>query len=128
MFEKLEILQMAQAMASHAGLRQNAVSQNIANADTPGYKARDVTSFADTYKGTDDSTALRTTRAGHMGGSNVYNASVTVDSSPGNTSPNGNSVSLEDQMVKGVEVRQEHDLALAVYKTSMTILRTSLGK
>ncbi|MGO4851657.1 FlgB family protein [Phaeovulum sp. W22_SRMD_FR3] len=128
MFEKLEILQMAQAMASHAGLRQNAVSQNIANADTPGYKARDVASFADTYQSTDGSTALRTTRSGHIGGSNVYNASVTVDSSPGTTSPNGNSVSLEDQMVKGVEVRREHDLALAVYKTSMTILRTSLGK
>lgn len=128
MFEKLEILQMAQSMASHASLRQNAVSQNIANADTPGYKARDVASFTDTYKGTEDSAALRTTRAGHVGGSNVYSASVTIDSSPGTTSPNGNSVSLEDQMVKGVEVRREHDLALAVYKTSMTILRTSLGR
>lgn len=50
MFNKIEVMQMAQAMATHAGLRQTAVSQNIANADTPGYKARDVAEFAATYE------------------------------------------------------------------------------
>ena len=45
MFEKLEIFRMAHAMSVHAGARQSVVAQNIANADTPGYAARDVRPF-----------------------------------------------------------------------------------
>ena len=31
-------------------------------------------------------------------------------------------------MVRGAEVRQSHDLALGVYRKTMDILRTSLGR
>lgn len=127
MFEKLEILQMAQAMASHAMLRQNAISQNVANADTPGYAARDVESFADTYDATGDH-QLKATRPGHLGAQGTFTAQEITRHDPGTMSPNGNSVSIEDEMVKGVEVKQQHDLALAIYKSSMGILRTSLGR
>lgn len=127
MFEKLEIMQMAQAMASHAALRQNAVSQNIANADTPGYAARDVASFADTYAAADGA-SLGATRAGHIGARDRFSASIVERPQPGTRSPNGNSVSLEAEMVKGVEVKRQHDLALAIYKSSMGVLRTSLGR
>ena len=46
----------------------------------------------------------------------------------GAETPNGNSVSLEDQMIRAAEVRQSHDLALGVYRKTMDILRTSLGR
>ena len=42
--------------------------------------------------------------------------------------PNGNGVSLEEEMLKSVEVKRQHDRALAIYKSSMNILRTSLGR
>ena len=41
MFEGLEIFQLAGGVARHAASRQAVVAQNIANADTPGYRARD---------------------------------------------------------------------------------------
>ena len=46
MFEKLELTRMAQALASHAGTRMGVIAENVANADTPGYKAKDIGSFA----------------------------------------------------------------------------------
>ena len=45
MFEKLELTRMAQALAAHAGARMAVIAQNVANADTPGYKAKDLPDF-----------------------------------------------------------------------------------
>ena len=42
--------------------------------------------------------------------------------------PVGNTVSLETEMMKAVEVRHDHEMALSVYQTSLGILRTSLGR
>ncbi|MBW0158093.1 FlgB family protein [Sedimentimonas flavescens] len=125
MFDRLEIMQMAQSMARHAALRQTAVTQNIANADTPGYRARDAASFAQTYEA-DDAMALRQSRASHLGAEVSASAKLLVQD--GTPSPNGNSVSLEEEMVRAVDIRREHDLALSIYKSSLGILRNSLGR
>ena len=50
MFEKLELTRMAQAMAAQAGARMGVIAQNVANADTPGFKAMDVTSLAEAHR------------------------------------------------------------------------------
>jgi flagellar basal-body rod protein FlgB len=47
MFDRLEIFSLASAQARHAAARQAVVAQNIANSDTPGYRARDIGDFAD---------------------------------------------------------------------------------
>ena len=46
----------------------------------------------------------------------------------GAETPNGNSVSLEDQMMRAAEVRQEHDLALGVYTKTLEILRAAVTR
>ena len=127
MFEKLEITRMAQALAAHAGARQGAVAQNIAQADTPGYRAVDVPDFAATYRDANSGMALRATRPGHIGseGGPPEFATRTVR---GAASPDGNTVSVESEMVKAVEVRQEHEMALAIYRSVSDVLRTSLGR
>lgn len=107
MFQKLAIVGMAQALAAHAGTRQGIVAQNVANADTPGYKARDLQSFADAYEGGRAEV--------------VQTASALAD-------PNGNTVSLESEMVKAADIKQQHDMALSVYSAASDILRTSLGR
>ncbi len=127
MFEKLEITAMAQAMASHAGARLGAISQNMANADTPGYKARDVADFSTVWDSGHQGGGMRTTRKGHLG-SGGQTMTPEIIASSGATSPNGNSVSLEGEMVKAVAVRQQHDMALAIYRNTSDIIRASLGK
>lgn len=125
MFEKLEITRMAQTLAAHAGQRMGVIAQNVAHADNPGYKARDLPDFAKTYA-EQHGAGLRTTRAGHIGagGTRMAEAEVLRISD----SPNGNSVSLETEMVKAAEVRQQHDMALSIYRNTSDILRLALGR
>ncbi len=129
MFDKIAIMRMAHGLASHAAERQAVIARNIANADTPGYRTLDIPSFADTFDPA-RSGQLRITRPGHIGADGQASrlqhqrASATATES----APNGNSVSLEMEMVKSTEARRAHDLALAVYSSSLDILRTSLGR
>ncbi len=46
----------------------------------------------------------------------------------GERDPNGNSVSLETEMLNAVSAKRQHDRALAIYKSSLTVLRASLGR
>ncbi len=126
MFEKLQITAMAQSMASHAGARMGLIAQNVANADTPGFKAMDLPSFAEAYRAADP-LALRQTRAGHLA---EFEAPTLIQPrrSGGAEAPNGNSVSLEEEMVKAASARQDHEMALAIYRNTSDIIRASLGR
>lgn len=128
MFEKPEVLKIASSLAAHAAARQSAIARNVANADTPGYRARDLPDFAETYRA-DDAAPPRRTRAGHLGAAPGPAVPAAAERVGGGTmSPNGNSVSLEGEMVKAADVKREHDLALAIYGKSLAILRASLGR
>jgi len=43
-------------------------------------------------------------------------------------SPNGNTVSLEAEMIRSTELRQQHDMAIGIYQKSLQIMRTSMGR
>lgn len=130
MFESLDVLRQAQAMAAHAGARQSAIARNVANADTPGYRPTDLLPFAQAYRAADMAFAQRATRPGHFGPAGA--AAVVKDHllTPvqGATSPNGNGVSIEAEMMKAAEVRHQHELALSIYQNALGILKTSLGR
>ncbi|GHC29773.1 MAG: flagellar basal body rod protein FlgB [Rhodobacterales bacterium 65-51] len=126
MFEKLELVRMAQAMAVHAGARQAEIARNVANADTPGFKARDLPPFAEVYDASQD--ALRRTRPGHLLSGETDGPAPVLRTQRGAAAPNGNTVSLETEMVKSVEVGQQHEMALGIYRSAASILRTSLGR
>ncbi len=126
MFENLDVFKISSAMAKHAGERQAVISQNVANADTPGYHARDLASFSSSYE-TAETMAPKMTRAGHLSGdTNGRLTSFHTDKL--SNSPNGNTVSIEDQMLKATETIRQHDRALAIYKSALGVLRSSLGR
>jgi flagellar basal-body rod protein FlgB len=127
MFDRPEVLRMAGSLAAHASDRQAVVARNVANADTPGYRAQDLHRFAEVYRtaGTAD---MRRTRDGHIGAEEAGRTSAAVVDAGGAASPNGNTVSLEDEMIRAVEVKRGHDVALAVYRTSLDLLRASIGR
>lgn len=132
MFQNLDVFRMADAMARHAGKRQALTARNLANADTPGYKAQDLQPFSETLKPGSGFTAQRASRPLHLNGDRsgataIKSASVTTDSSAP-SDPNGNSVAIEGEILRGVEAKRQHDQALAIYRSSLTILRTALGR
>jgi flagellar basal-body rod protein FlgB len=125
MFEKLELTRMAQALAAHSGARMSVIAQNVAHADTPGFKSQDLPSFDKVFAAA--ATELRTSRPGHLGASSE-SVVLVPERAPGGESPNGNTVSLEGEMVKSVEARQSHEMALAIYRATSDVIRASLGR
>lgn len=128
MFDRLEIFRMAQGLAVHSAARQATIAENIANADTPGYRARDLQSFSESYQLRGDA-AMRVTRAGHLPASVSPQApfDTLIAERPGATAPNGNSVSLEQEMMQAAMTKGQHDRALAVYKSALTVIRTAVN-
>jgi flagellar basal-body rod protein FlgB len=124
MFGDLKLLNMASALARHAANRHQVLASNIANADTAGYKAKDIEPFAEAFLRSQSShVRLATSTAGSNGDSWRI-----VYSDASGASPNGNSVSLEDQMIRTAEAQQSHAAATAIYKKSIEILRMTLGR
>lgn len=118
MFDRLEIFALASARAQHAAARQAVVAQNIANADTPGYRAQDITDFMDTWSRLQSSPARDADGARPLG---MIDAGTPA-------APNGNTVSLELEMLRGIDAQRAHSRALQIYGSALSILRTSIGR
>lgn len=123
----LSLLNLASALAAHASARQQVIAENVAHADTPGYRARDVADFASILESA-PAFAARTTRPGHVAFGAEGGLEPREAAAFGTETPNGNSVSLEDQMLRAAAVRQEHDMALGVYSKTLDILRTTVAR
>lgn len=108
--------------------RQEILARNIANSDTPKYKAEDIAKF-------DFKQILRqrrvlpvnvaVTNAAHLQGQRTQGRDFKVaeDRRPYETAPDGNSVVLEEQMVKSNETAVTHNLMVALYKKHLAMLR-----
>lgn len=128
MFQTPDVFSMASAMVSNAAASMSAIAQNVANADTPGYRAKSTADFASAYQDASNHLVLTASRPGHLSGSAVGFDTSLGERQGGHMSPNGNNVSLEDEMMAAAIVRKDHDTALAIYKKSLDILRASLGR
>lgn len=128
MMHEIDILNMANGLAAHAGRRQAVIAENVAHADTPGYRAKDLVPFSETWDRSSFFPA-HATRAGHAGfGSDLpAPAAERFVTALGASSPNGNTVSLEDQMVRAGETKLDHDMALSVWRSALGMLRSALG-
>ncbi|MCU0800328.1 MAG: FlgB family protein [Rhodobacteraceae bacterium] len=127
MFEKLEITAMAQAMAAHAGNRLGVIARNVANADTPGFRRQDIADFDQVWR-EGGAEGLRSTRPGHIGAAAPAMGGLAAQTVRGHGSPNGNTVSVEAEMRHAVEARQQHEMALAIYRGTSEVIRASLGR
>lgn len=126
MFESLEVSKMARALAAHSGARLGVIAENIANADTPGFKAKDLADFESVWRDAGGA-GMKATRAGHLHGNALSEAPVLVRRD-GPASPNGNTVSLQGEMMRAAQVRQDHDTALAIIKNAGDVIRAALGR
>ena len=110
----------------HLSERQRLISENIANASTPGYRPRDIdtTGFDRMLASAANGRGLTIARtnAGHMtsgGGTDVQ--VVTRDDSE--TTIDGNAVVLEEQMARAAETRMQFETGLALYQKGLDLVR-----
>lgn len=124
MFGNLPVFRMSMSMARHAAAAQSLAANNAANADTPGFRARRLTDFATLAQSAGRGDAgLRATRTGHF----EDRVQSFVDTAT-EASPNGNSVSLENEMIAGVQASRAHNRALAIYRSHLNILRAAVSR
>jgi flagellar basal-body rod protein FlgB len=122
----------------HLAARQQVIAQNIANSETPGYKARDLAApdFADLLARETSGTAARVVKprvspsAGMtaLGARGPLAAGTTLDRDVGETKPDGNNVTLEEQMLKMGRVQADFAAMTNLYRKQQALLRTALGK
>ena len=112
--------------------RQSLLAENVANAETPGYKGRDLKAFGFTEHMANLSTAriettttqpthisVQGTNADGFGNRQMNNFEIT---------PEGNGVTLEDEMMKVASNQLDYQTITAVYTRSLRLLKSALGK
>ena len=115
------------------GQRQRVIAQNIANADTPEYRARDIAKF-DFQKTLREhgsninngrGVIMRATHPMHVSGrvESAATAGSKADRKPYETAPDGNSVILEEQMVKMNEAAVQHSTMVGLYRKHLGMIK-----
>ncbi|MEM9635824.1 MAG: flagellar basal body rod protein FlgB [Pseudomonadota bacterium] len=97
-------------------VRQATIAENIANANTPGFRAKDLEPFTSVVSKTQ--LAMTATHDTHLGQMMEVSRSSDVEKADSWTvSHSGNSVSLEQEMVKAGEVARDHALNASIAKS-----------
>jgi flagellar basal-body rod protein FlgB len=132
-FGSIPLFELVKKRLAWLGQRHEIVSQNIANADTPKFQARDIKAFD--FKEVLRQEArpplnMQTTAASHLPGvrKRVADFGETVVRKPYETSIDGNSVVLEEQMAKQNETAVSHRLTTELYKKHLGMIKIALGK
>jgi flagellar basal-body rod protein FlgB len=111
--------------------RQRVIAQNVANADTPGYGARDLktpTDFAAALR-QGGGLSMSRTNAMHIAPAGQNTVRFDVGGAPDSeTTLDGNSVVVEEQMLKMAESRMAYDAAIGFYQKSMNMIRMAAKK
>jgi flagellar basal-body rod protein FlgB len=129
----IPLLGMLRERMSWLNARQDTLAQNVANADSPGYLARDLKpmSFDDMMKrvnGGGQSSGLLTTDPHHINITGSQSSSFDGQDSPDTAaSVTGNTVSLESEMIKVSDTQAQFQAATNLYSKALSMMRTAIG-
>ncbi len=121
----------------HLGQRQRVIAQNIANSETPGYKARtvetpDFGSMVGVGSGTRrvgrPAVAVTERMAALGAGTAARGAGFRLDREVSETKPDGNNVTLEEQLLALGQVQADFATMTNLYRKQMGVLRSAIGK
>jgi flagellar basal-body rod protein FlgB len=124
-FSNISLFKLTGARFDYLAERQRLIAQNVVNANTPAYKVKDLKSFDTLFDGMKP-VRLERTASAHLNGSG-QTSSVGLDRRPiaWEISPDGNAVSLEQEMMKGSDTRDSFALASGVFQRNAQLLRAA---
>jgi len=110
--------------------RQRVLAENVANADTPNYRPRDLAplDFGRQLQQTSGQLQLALTSPAHLSSPSASGAFATERSGKYDVRPAGNAVNLEDEMMKVAANQMDHQAAISLYSRSMGLIKTALGR
>jgi flagellar basal-body rod protein FlgB len=135
----LAVFDVLRGTMSMLGERQKVLARNIANANTPGYVAKDIDqkNFAKMLAGMQSGKrqgggrlAMQVSDPAHISGAGgkAAKAYKVVASPDSETTLNGNTVVLEEQVMRVAETRMRYEAAAGLYEKSMSLLRMAISR
>ena len=117
-----DVFALAEKRLDWIGRRQSVLAQNVANANTPGYAARDIKPFSDFLA----AEAEQTTSDGFM---SISTGSASPrDPAATEITLDGNTVELDVQLEKIAAMDTAHELATNLYKKYVGMFKMVIGK
>ncbi len=139
--DDIPLFAMLKSRMGYLSERQKVIAQNVANGDTPDYQPRDLKAYSfkatlaqqsagQPYRGgpvaqPTGGVQMIATSATHMAPSKPASIWRSPEGPDSETTLDGNSVTLEDQMLKMTDARMNYDAAVGFYQKSMQMLKTS---
>lgn len=115
--------------------RQQVIATNVANADTPGYTPNDLekpdfgSMLAAYESGASGASQIHSGHASHFGGGGglVQDGRFDTDAAAGwEVSPNGNAVTVEEEMLRMAETQIAYQTATNLYRKGLNMLRVAV--
>ena len=128
---EMPLLSMLRERMNWLHQRQDVLSQNVANADTPNYSARDLKpqDFSSMLRGqTRGGSAMLSTAPRHITMKNNSAMRFEDMATDGVANPNGNTVSLEEEMIKVADTQAQFQAAASLYSKAMSMMKTAIGR
>ena len=121
----MSIFGLAERRLGWIDQRQALLAQNIANANTPGYVAKDLQPFAQTLASALPQLAV--SNPAHLS-TTAVTGRMDPRIRPAERAPDGNAVSLDEQLTKVADTEGAQTLVTNLYHTYLGLFRTVIGK
>jgi flagellar basal-body rod protein FlgB len=108
--------------------RQRLLAENVANADTPGFRPRDLAAPKFGKDLPPAAIPLARTESMHLAGLSGDSARFRADRGGHEIRPTGNAVSLEDEMMKVAANQMDYQAATSLYGRSLGLLKIGIGR
>jgi flagellar basal-body rod protein FlgB len=110
------LFDLASRQSQFLSVRQATIAGNVANANTPGFRAKDVGAFSEVLDKTQLGMAI--TNAAHLrAGGSAPGALEAHEIRATGTLPSGGTVNLEQEMIKAGEVSRDFSLNSGIVKS-----------
>jgi flagellar basal-body rod protein FlgB len=130
-YSNIRLMSLMKVKMAWDSENQDVLAQNIANADTPGYRAKELKKLDFDHMAMAESHRLkmRATAPSHIDGSKMETGEFRVDKSRKTyeTSPVKNSVAIEEQMAAMAKNNTDYQLVTNLYKKTAGLFKTAIG-
>lgn len=129
--QPIQLFDLASRQAEWLSVRQQVVATNIANANTPQYRAKDVTPFEAMLD--NQTVGLARTNPAHLSGSELgQDGKVGTQDAALNqeigVQESGNTVGLEDELTKTGEIQRQYSLNTSLISSFNRMMLLVVGK
>ncbi len=131
--QNIGLFQALGAKMDYLNQRQSVIAQNVSNADTPGYRPKDLekVDFSTMLKAQSGkkSVSVATTDDGHLPNAmNSVDPKARKQRHTYEVAPAGNAVIMEEQLINAGKNTMDYNLMLNVYQKQVGMMRMALGR